>query len=117
MPYDWTTDPIPDENDKRNMQAVLQEVNAHDCPECMVGDCADTVGYLSPGSSADYAYSQGVKFAFIWEVYADAADAAQDLSDQKDFLAKKAAQANGPESDLSLPHMLGSPGVSLLRIQ
>jgi hypothetical protein len=91
MPYDWTTDPIPNEDDRRNMKDVLQEVNTNDCPECMVGDCAETVGYLAPGSSADFAYSQGVKFAFIWEIYADAADAAEDARDQQAFLSRKKA--------------------------
>jgi hypothetical protein len=89
MPYDWTTDPIPNESDRQHMKSVLQEVNAKDCPECMVGDCAETVGYLAPGSSADYAYSEGVPFSFIWEIYADAADAEQDAADQRAFLAKK----------------------------
>lgn len=93
MPYDWTTDPIPNESDRAHMKAVLMEVNSNDCPECMVGDCANTVGYLAPGSSADYAYSEGVGFSFIWEIYADASDAAQDLADQKSFLAKKKVDA------------------------
>mmetsp|Transcript_69721 Transcript_69721/g.109057 ORF Transcript_69721/g.109057 Transcript_69721/m.109057 type:complete len:411 (+) Transcript_69721:50-1282(+) len=91
MPYDWTTDPIPNEDDRQNMKKVLQEVNTNDCPECMVGDCAETVGYLAPGSSADFAYSQGVKFSFIWEIYADAADAAEDARDQQAFLSSKKA--------------------------
>lgn len=94
MPYDWTTDPIPNESDRSHMKSVLQEVNSKDCPECMVGDCSETVGYLAPGSSADYAYSQGVSFSYIWEIYADAADAAADLADQKVFLAKKRAAAS-----------------------
>lgn len=89
MPYDWTTDPIPNESDRQHMKAVLQAVNSKDCPECMVGDCAETVGYLAPGSSADYAYSQGVPFSFIWEIYADAADAREDAADQQAFLARK----------------------------
>lgn len=89
MPYDWTMDPIPNESDRQHMKTVLQEVKSQDCPECMEGDCAETVGYLAPGSSADYAYSQGVSFSYIWEIYADAADAASDLADQKAFLAKK----------------------------
>jgi len=91
MPYDWTTDPIPNESDRKNMKAVLQEVNSKDCPECMVGDCAETVGYLAPGSSADYAYSQGVSYSYIWEIYADAADAEADARDQRAFLARKNA--------------------------
>jgi len=93
MPYDWTTDPIPNESDRAHMMAVLTEVNSKDCPECMVGATSETVGYLAPGSSADYAYSQGVGFSFIWEIYADASDAAQDLADQKSFLAKKKVDA------------------------
>jgi hypothetical protein len=91
MPYDWTTDPIPNESDRQHMKSVLQEINSKHCPECMVGDCAETVGYLAPGSSADYAYSEGVSFSYIWEIYADAADAEQDARDQKDFLARKKA--------------------------
>merc|ERR1719253_1052180 len=94
MPYDWTTDPIPNESDRQHMKSVLQEVNSKDCPECMVGDCAETVGYLAPGSSADYAYSQGVPYSFIWEIYADSADAAEDAADQKAFLAKKQGGAS-----------------------
>lgn len=94
MPYDWTTDPIPNESDRNNMKAVLQEVNSKDCPECMVGSCAETVGYLAPGSSADYAYSQGVSFPFIWEIYADSADAEADAQDQRAFQAKKQAGAS-----------------------
>lgn len=89
MPYDWTTDPIPNKEDRQRMQTVLDTVNTNDCPECMVGDCAETVGYLAPGSSADYAYSQGIKFSYIWEIYADAEDASQDLKDQQTFLARK----------------------------
>lgn len=92
MPFDWTTDPIPNEEDRQRMQKVLGDVNTKDCPECMVGDCAETVGYLAPGSSADYAYSQGIKFSFIWEIYADDEDASQDLKDQQAFLARKRAE-------------------------
>jgi hypothetical protein len=94
MPYDWTLEPIPNEADRQHMKSVLQEVNSKDCPECMVGDCAETVGYLAPGSSADYAYSQGVGFSFIWEIYADAADAQADARDQQAFLARKSGDVS-----------------------
>lgn len=94
MPYDWTTDPIENEADRSHMKSVLQEVNSKDCPECMVGDCAETVGYLAPGSSADYAYSQGIKYSFIWEIYADAEDAQEDAAAQNAFLARKKASTS-----------------------
>merc|ERR1712107_832807 len=88
MPYDWTTDPIANKADREHMQAVLQDVS-HDCPECMVGPCAETIGYLAPGSSADYAYSQGVAFSFIWEIYTDDSHFAEDASRRQAFLARK----------------------------
>ena len=43
----------------RAPRVASQEVNSKDCPECMVGPVAETVGYLAPGASADYAYSAG----------------------------------------------------------
>lgn len=69
MPYDWTTDEIPNERDRTDMRSALQEIHDNDCPECSMGGGAETVGYLAPGASADYAYALGVKYSFIWEIY------------------------------------------------
>lgn len=89
MPNSWTTEPLPNVADREHMRSVLEEVNSKDCPECMVGPVAETVGYLAPGASADYAYSAGVPFSYIWEIYADAEDAEEDAADHRAFLAKK----------------------------
>lgn len=100
MPPDWTTDPISNEADKEAMQSVLEEIRTHDCPECTMGALSETIGYLAPGSSADYAYSQGIKFAFIWEIYADAKDSSEDLQAQQAFLRRK-RQQQGQEAGAS----------------
>jgi uncharacterized protein YukE len=92
MPYDWTTDPIPNEDDRNHMNAVLQEINERDCPECTVGGGAETVGYLAPGASADYAYAHGVKFSYIWEIYSDSETSQRDLQAHRLFLANKQQQ-------------------------
>lgn len=99
MPYDWTTDPIPNEQDRSNMMSALQEIHDNDCPECTVGGGAETVGYLAPGASADYAYAQGVKYSFIWEIYADGDTSRQDLDDRQQFLSK--SRSNDVASELS----------------
>lgn len=87
MPYDWTTDQIPNEQDRNNMMSALQEIHDNDCPECTMGGGAETVGYLAPGASADYAYAQGIKYSFIWEIYADGDTSRQDLDDRQQFLS------------------------------
>lgn len=110
MPYDWTLQPIENEADRRGMETVLQEIKTQDCPDCMVGDGAETVGYLAPGSSADYAYSQGIAFSFIWEIYADAATVAEDIHDQQELLAAKAVSAGSSKFASSFAQLSRSNG-------
>eukprot|EP00747_Dinoflagellata_sp_TGD_P184219 gnl/TRDRNA2_/TRDRNA2_39656_c0_seq1.p1 gnl/TRDRNA2_/TRDRNA2_39656_c0~~gnl/TRDRNA2_/TRDRNA2_39656_c0_seq1.p1 ORF type:complete len:338 (-),score=59.33 gnl/TRDRNA2_/TRDRNA2_39656_c0_seq1:55-960(-) len=97
MPRGWTQEPLDDDDGKR-MQAALADIGQNDCPECLIGNCANTLGYMCPGSAADYAYSQGVKFPFTWEIYADDASFEEDVQSQQKF---KAAAATAREQDSS----------------
>lgn len=96
MPPDWTTDPLPNTADSKNMLAAIQAIQSSDCPDCTAGEGAETVGYLAPGSSADYAYSQGVKFAFIWEIYTDPESNSADLRANWEYKEMKNTPAPDP---------------------
>lgn len=38
------------------MMSILTEVKEKHCEACKMGSCGHEIGYLSPGTSMDYAY-------------------------------------------------------------
>ena len=40
----------------QNMMSILTEVREKHCEACKMGSCGHEIGYLSPGTSMDYAY-------------------------------------------------------------
>jgi hypothetical protein len=46
---------IAPENEENYME-VIKNVYSKYCDQCKVGSCGKEVGYLSPGTSMDYAY-------------------------------------------------------------
>jgi hypothetical protein len=67
-------------NNQENYMDVLNQVSAKHCDQCKVGSCGQQVGYLSPGTSMDYAYDDmqvtrfhmtklQIKYSYTFEIF------------------------------------------------
>ncbi|CAD8106529.1 unnamed protein product [Paramecium sonneborni] len=53
-----------------NMMQILTEVREKHCETCKMGSCGHEIGYLSPGTSMDYAYDDlKIPYSFTFEIY------------------------------------------------
>jgi hypothetical protein len=68
-PFGYAWRDIPDEPQRKLLDAVSQEIKEKHCPSCSVGAAAQDLGYTMDGASVDYVHSLGVRFSFIWEIY------------------------------------------------
>lgn len=51
-----------------NMMTILSEIREKHCETCKMGSCGHEIGYLSAGTSMDYAYDD-LKVIYILMIY------------------------------------------------
>lgn len=62
-PWAWTTDDAPNRTELRNLGEMMAQSNGY-----LVGTASETVGYLAPGGTDDFAYGELGVAGFTFEV-------------------------------------------------
>jgi len=89
IPWDYTTQPIANRQDHARMAEVAKSISKDFCPLCTVGDGAASVGYAATGTSSDFAYANGAKYSYTWEIYTDKQDELVNHIDAEIYNARK----------------------------
>lgn len=68
--YDRPQNSSAPEPDADAMSSLLQPISNAHCDGCPAGPLQQVLGYTAPGNDMDYAFAQGVPYAFTFEIFA-----------------------------------------------